>query len=140
MKTSRHDARGFSLIELLVVIGVMGLLVAMTIPGISGLIRSTRVTGAANMLAADLRYAHSLASSERKTYAVTFGSNKYAVVRMSPVSTIRTRSLPRGVACAASDTAKFFAWGLTTPATITMSGGGRSNVVRLSATGRVTHD
>jgi prepilin-type N-terminal cleavage/methylation domain-containing protein len=139
MKTG-HDARGFSLIELLVVIGVLGLLVAITVPGISGFAGSVRVSGAANTLAADLRYARALASAQRKTYAVTFEASNYSVVRLSPAATVRTRALPRGVACAASDTATFFPWGLTTPTTITVSGNGRSNVVRLTANGSVSHD
>lgn len=139
MTTSRHDARGFSLIELMVVIGLLGLLVAMTIGGVSGYMRTARVSGAANTLAADLRYARSLASAERKTYAISFGTNTYSLLRLSPTTMVRTRALPRGVACAASDTAKFFPWGLTTPATITVSGSGRSNVVRLFANGSVSH-
>ncbi len=140
MKSSRHDARGFSLLELVIVIGIMGLLMAISVPGISGYVRSVRVTGAAKTLAADLRYAHTLAGAQRRTHAVTFGANSYSLLRMSPLATVRTRALPQGVACAASDTAKFFAWGLTTPSTITISGHGRTSVLRLSANGSVSHD
>jgi prepilin-type N-terminal cleavage/methylation domain-containing protein len=140
MKTSQHGAKGFSLLELMVVIGVMGILVAITVPGIAGHLRTARLKGAVDVLAGDLRYARALSTAQRKTYAVTFAANTYSVVRVSPPGTIRTRELPRGVACSAPDTTKFFAWGLTQAANITVSDHGRSNTVRLLANGSVSHD
>ena len=140
IQTHRPDAKGFSLLELMVVVGVFGLLVAISIPGISGYLRATRIKGAADTMAADLRYARSLSSAQRKTYAVLFNSNTYSLVRMSPLGVVRTRTLPQGVACAAPDTANFYAWGLTDPVAITVSDHDRSRTVRLSATGSVTND
>jgi prepilin-type N-terminal cleavage/methylation domain-containing protein len=139
-QTHRPDAKGFSLLELMVVVGVFGLLVAVTIPGVSSYLRATRIKGAANTLAADLRYARSLSSAQRKTYAVMFNSSTYSLVRMSPLGVVRTRTLPRGIACTAPDTANFYAWGLTDPVAITVSDHDRSKIVRLSATGSVSHD
>ena len=138
MKTVQRDARGFSLLELLVAIGIMGLLAAIAIPSVSGYVRAARVTGASNMLAEDLRYGRSLASAQRKTYAVTFATSSYSLVRLSPVATVRTRALPRGVTCTATDSAKFYPWGLTSPVTFTVTGQGRSKIVRLSANGSVS--
>jgi prepilin-type N-terminal cleavage/methylation domain-containing protein len=139
-RSTRHEAKGFSLIELLVAVVVFGLLVGITVPGITGYVRATRLTGAANTLEADLRYAHSLASAQRRTYAVAFSSNTYSLVRLTPLSVFRTRALPQGVACSAPDTAHFYAWGLTDPVAITMSDHDRSSVVHLSTTGTVSHD
>lgn len=140
MRTSRREASGFSLLELMVVVGVFGVLVAISVPGVARHIRSTRLAGAAGTLAADLRYARALASAQRRTYAVTFAGAGYSIVRVSPPATVRARDLPQGVACAAPDTAVFYAWGLTEPATITVSDHDCSKVVRLSANGSVSHD
>ena len=140
MNTSRHDAKGFSLVELVVVLGIFGILAAITVPAMSGYLRSSRLQGAAATLVSDLRYAHSLASAQRRTFAITFSASSYSVVRLSPFATVRSRSLPRGVACVAPDTARFYAWGLTEPATITISDHGRSSVVRLLTTGSASHD
>lgn len=140
MQKSRHGANGFSLIELMTVLGVFGLLVAVSVPGIAGHIRNARLNGASETLAADLRYARSLASAQRRTYAVAFTSNSYSVVRVSQPITVLTRPLPRGVTCAAPDTATLFAWGLTEAATITMTDSHRSKTVRMLATGSVSHD
>lgn len=140
MRTSRHESSGFSLIELMTVLGVFGLLLAISVPAISGNIRTARRNGAVNTLASDLRYARALSSTQRKTYAILFASNRYSVVRVSPAATIRTREMPRGVACAATDTATFYPWGLTESVTITISDHTQADVVRLSANGSVTHD
>jgi prepilin-type N-terminal cleavage/methylation domain-containing protein len=140
VRTPRFDAKGFSLSELMVVMAVFGLLAAITVPGVTRYVRAARLEGASNTLAADLRYARSLASAQRKTYAVTFASDTYSLVRVSPPSVVRTRTLPRGVTCSAPDTASFYAWGLTDPVDITVSDHDRSNTVRLSATGSVSND
>lgn len=140
MQTRPHDTRGFSLLELMVVVGVFGVLVAISIPAISGSLRTARLEGAANTLAADLRYARSLATAERRTIQVTFSANAYSLQRVSPSAVVRTRTLPRGVGFASSSTATFYAWGLTDPVSITVSDQHASNVVQLSANGSVSHD
>jgi prepilin-type N-terminal cleavage/methylation domain-containing protein len=140
MRTSRHDAKGFSLVELAIVVGVFGILVAISVPAMSGYLRSSRLRGAATTLVSDLRYAHTLANAQRRTFAVAFSASSYTVVCLSPLTTVRSRSFPREVACVAPDTARFYAWGLTEPATITISDHNRSNVVRLLTTGSVSHD
>lgn len=140
MRTTRHGANGFSLLELLVVIGIFGLLVAVAIPGIASYLRSARIEGAANTLAADLRLTRSLASSQRKNYAVAFAPTSYSVVRLTPRATVLKRALPRGVSFTAPDSATFFAWGLTEAATIRVGDAGRSSTVRLLATGSVSND
>jgi len=140
MTHTNRDARGFSLLELMMVVAIGGLLMAITIPSVRGFLRAARVTGAAAVLTEDMRYARAIASAQRKTYAITFGSGTYSLVRLSPAATIRTRSLPRGVTCTATDSAKFYPWGLSAPMTATMAGPGRTNVVRLLANGSVSHD
>ena len=140
MRTHRHDASGFSLAEILVVLVVFGILAAVTVPGVSGYLRSARVEGAAGTLAADLRLARSLASAQRSSYAMTFDGDSYSLVRVSSSEVVLRRKLPRGVAFTAPDTTTFFAWGLTEPATLTITDERRTSTVRLLATGSVSHD
>lgn len=140
MHTTSHGAKGFTLLELMIVVAVFGILTAVSVPTISGHLRTARVAGAAGTLAADLRYARALASAQRRTFAVTFATRTYAIARLSPPEVVLRRELPRGVAFGAPDTATFFAWGLTEPATITVADAGRTRVVRLLANGSVSHD
>ncbi len=136
----RSWTKGFTLTELLIVVSVMGLLIAFGVPSMSGYIRSTRLTGATNMMIADIHYARSLATAKRRTYQVAFDSLGYSIAQASPWDVIRSRELPRGVNCAATDTVTLFAWGLTTPTTITVNGHDGTKTLQVSANGSVSHD
>jgi len=140
MKSNRHDESGFTLLELMAVLGIFGLLLAISVPGITGAARNATLKGASEAMASDLRYARSLATAQRRTFAVAFHANSYAVVRLSQPMTVLTRQLPPGITCSAPDSAKFFAWGLTEAATITVTNSNRSKTVQLLATGSVSHD
>lgn len=135
-----HKSKGFSLIELMIVVVVFGMLIAIAVPTMSGYLRSNRRVGAAHTLEADFHYTHSLAHEQGKTYQILFQPGSYAIAQVSPFVTIRTRVMPVGVACTASDTAKFYAWGLTDPVMITMTDASHSDTLRLSANGNVSHD
>ena len=140
MKAHDHKTSGFSLLEIMVVLILFGILIGITVPGMSNLVRSTRLKGASNTLVADIRYARSLANAQHSSYQIQFTSSNYTISRVSPATTITMRTLPDGVSCSATGTATFFAWGLTGPVTITMSSHGKSDVVQLTASGNVIHD
>ena len=42
MRTNRHEAKGFTLLELTVAVGILGILLAIAVPGIAGYVRSDR--------------------------------------------------------------------------------------------------
>jgi prepilin-type N-terminal cleavage/methylation domain-containing protein len=134
------ETRGFSLTELMIVVSVLSLLWAVIVPPMTSFVRSSRVIGAAETMISDIRSARSLATSERRTYRIELGTSEYRIVQISPPDTVRTRGLPSGVSCSTSDTLSFYPWGLTTPASITISGNGPSTTVQLSATGSATRD
>ena len=63
--------RGFTLIELIAVIVIIAFAAMLAIP-MFGSSASTQIRAAADMVAADLEYAKSMAISRQKTYTVTF--------------------------------------------------------------------
>lgn len=131
--------KGFSLAEMMVVISVFGLLLALSIPAISGYIRSSRLAGAVNELVGDIQYTRALAASERRTFQIAFSASDYAIFEVVAGDTVRTRAMPQGMGCTASANPNFYAWGLADPVTITLDSGSRSIDVNLAANGSVTH-
>lgn len=75
---------GFTLIELLVVVVILVIAGAMAVPMFSGSAQM-QVQSAANMIAADLEYAKSMAISRQQNYGVVFHTDteSYSVVNSS---------------------------------------------------------
>lgn len=140
MVQRRTEASGFTLIELMIIVGIMGIVLAMTAPSVSNFIASSRLTGARSTLMGDLRHARSLATTQRATYELRLASSGYSIVNLATSDTVLARTLPRGVTIATSDTARFFAWGLTEAMAITLQQGGSSKVIRTTANGQVGCD
>lgn len=93
----RAPAKGFSLLELIVVIAIVGLLVGSTVTGFN-LFRSPRMLGlAAAQIVADLRDTQQRARTERAEYVVMFspGSGEYGISKIEGGAAQRVR-LPRG--------------------------------------------
>lgn len=133
-------SRGFTLIEMVVIVGLLGLIMMIAAPPMGRFISSSRLAGASSMLAGDLRYARSLATSQGRNYELQGTTGGYRVVCLAPSSTLLSRTLQSGITFAVPETTRFFAWGLTESAVWTLQKQGRSRIVRLTATGQVTHD
>jgi Tfp pilus assembly protein FimT len=139
IKQCMGNRRGFSLVEMVYVFIIIGLLLGLTMPSFGSYVRSRRLAGSTNELMADLHYVRSLAVSKRRTYQVQFNASDYAILETATGDTIRARTLPKGVSCAATADPSFYAWGLADPSTITISSGSRNKAVDLSANGNVSH-
>lgn len=80
-QVAREGERGFSMLELLLVIIAMGILFAIASSTWFGAIESRRVDSATSQLAADLRQAHSKAINrlEPQTVTLTTNSSQYTM-------------------------------------------------------------
>ena len=134
------DPRGFTLIEMIVIIGILGTIMLVAAPPMSRFLSTNRLAGATNIVAGDLRYARSLASSQRRSYEFRNTSTGYTVSCVSPASTVLTRTLQSGVTFAGLDTTTFYAWGLTESTVLTLQKGDQSRILRMNSTGQVTRD
>ena len=66
----RHDEAGFSLVELLTVVGIIGIMAVVAIPAIGSYIRNYRIRGAASQVAGELQTARARAIKRNATLGV----------------------------------------------------------------------
>lgn len=71
-KPSTLNYRGFTLLELLVVMAIIAILTAMSVPAISGYLKGAKLKGGTRQVASALRQARTLAITKRKNYMVVF--------------------------------------------------------------------
>lgn len=67
---------GFSMVELMVVVGAMGLLLALSVPGIRGWLRSMRLNGEVNSMAMMMRAARSVAINRNSDVVFVFDQSE----------------------------------------------------------------
>ena len=81
-KAHRHKEKGFTVIELIMVILVISILAVVLIPKIGG-IHSFKLDGAGRKLVSDMKYAQKLAMSRHQIHGILFepAQEKYTVYR-----------------------------------------------------------
>ena len=67
----RHNA-AFTLIELVIVLAIMGLVAAITVPAFVGMMRGRHLISAANVIHASINGAKNIAVTRRRPYALVF--------------------------------------------------------------------
>ncbi|MEW5803540.1 MAG: GspH/FimT family pseudopilin [bacterium] len=75
--------KGFTLIELMIVIVIIGSMMALAVPKIGKSLQKMRLRSASRKLAAVLRYTRQTAISRKKEYAVTFDGHSYTYVNVT---------------------------------------------------------
>lgn len=115
----RHPAlagkdSGYSLIELLTTVTLLGLLLAIALPDWGGLISTYRLNAAARQLYADLQRAKMRAVMENTTFKIVSSAadNSYSFQREDAV--LETKSLPAGIGFVADSARSFTSRGTAT--------------------------
>lgn len=146
-----RPAAGYTLVELLVVLAILGLITAIALPMFTGVLPGAELKSAARNLGADMRYARSraIAGNREVTLSVDLVARRYAISGEA-----RERSLPEeltiDVLTARSEleggdalrprraSIRFFPDGSSTGGRVSLSRGGRTYHVGVDwLTGRV---
>ncbi len=135
------NTKGFSLVEIMVVVAVFGLLVAISVPGFSSYTHANRLSTSASRLAADLQWARSTSIANGRVILVAASGNGYTVTDVATGNVLADRDFERGCTLAADASARFFPWGLAESASFNVAGSsGTTRTITLLPTGVVEVD
>lgn len=90
------NSKGFSLVELIVVIAIMGIMSALIIPKMGSSSSEAKVKAAAREVVTNSRYARDQAITHGKDYTITFNKDASSYTIVGTPDTI-TVDLPEGV-------------------------------------------
>jgi type II secretion system protein H len=137
--TSRpSDRRGFSLVEIMVALVIIGIAAAIVAPNFRRSLDRARFDRAAGELQSDLRLAMSTARATGRTVRVDFTADGYLIVDAADSTrVVRSRDFGGSIGLAASDDPLVFPWGLVQPTEVQISSPHRYSEFRILPTGRV---
>ncbi len=132
--------RGFTLIELMVVLTVAVILLSVSIPAFFESTARARLEGVVNELAVDLQYARSEAVRERAAVVLLVADSGNSYTVSNPTAILKTVTLPSGLSLTPGATVSYDALrGISQDAVFTAAATGLTQTLRATtnALGRV---
>ena len=131
------DRAGFSLVEIMMVIMLMGVIAGISAPPMFRYLASSRLQTNSDRMIADLQYARTLAISNGTTLRFSATSAGYTVTVPSTNTTIRTREFSKGMALSQTQSIDFFPWGMADATEFKLSTSCESRGISVLPTGMV---
>jgi Tfp pilus assembly protein FimT len=133
----RPGRHGFSLVEIMVIIGIVGVMATLVAPPIFRSVQSNRLQTSADRMAADLQYARSLsiANSQILRFAATAAG--YQLTNPNTGVVIRESVFDHDMTLTVNQTTDFYPWGMADTQVFNLSNNTGNRQINLLPTGIV---
>lgn len=128
---------GFTLVEVMIVILIVGMLAALVGPPMFGYLQAHRLQTSTDRMVSDLQFARSQAIATGNVYRFDATEGGYRIVDMTDGSVLRQHAFDSGVELAAAGTADFFPWGMSDNTSFDISNTKGAKQISLLPTGIV---
>lgn len=132
-----YSSRGFTLVEMMVLIGILGLVLAIAVPSFRGYNRANRLAATADMIASDMALARATAVSQGRIIRFSGTEAGYTIIDPVTNDILRNRTFEGSVQLPGAATINFFPWGAADTAILTLDDGAAQKDVRILPTGIV---
>jgi len=137
MLRSPWNQRGFTLVELMVLVGIIGLVAAIAVPSFSGYMRANRIDATADMIASDMALARAMAVAQGRVMRFEGAATGYLITDPLGGNVLRDRTYEGSVQMLAPPDINFFPWGAAETMVVVLDDGERQMQVRVLPTGIV---
>jgi len=137
MRKKIPDQAGFTLVEIMMVILLMGLLAGISGPPMFRYLQASQLQTNTDRMVADLQYGRTLAISNGATLRFTATSAGYALTNPITGVTLRGRTFDNGMVLDRDQRIDFFPWGMANTATFKLAYGGQVRQIDVLPTGMV---
>jgi type II secretory pathway pseudopilin PulG len=140
LRASEKNSAGYTMVELMVIIVLIGIAMAAVIPNFASSINTTRTERATAELQSDVRWAISNARANGRALMLVFTGNGYSI-RDSADSTLVVRSRDYGnhTQFNASVDPMIFPWGMVQPTVVEVDGATGVRQLNLLPTGKLQY-
>ena len=128
---------GFTLVEVMIVIVLIGLLAAMVGPPMYGYLQAHRLQAGTDRMVTDLQYTRAQAVSRGRILRISTTVSSYSITDPSNGNILREQDLDHGVALGVAQQADFYPWGMADPCDFDISNTTGARQVSLLPTGIV---